>query len=365
MTIPRRLLISRTDRAGDLLLTLPVFSAARAAWPSTELIAHVRSYTAPLVRGQPEIDETIIDPDQAGLSGLRRLVHLFREAAPDAAIIVHPSPRVLLAAWFAGIPVRVGRASNAWQFLLNRRIVQHRSRNERHEFQYNLELLTGLGLEPVEFTPWVQLRQKALSAGHEQLLASGWQPFSAPAIICVHPGHGGSALNLDPEQYLDLCHRLLARKVSVVVTFGPGETELLPLFKTLQHPRLHLVTGIPDLEVLAGLLHHVDAFAGGSTGPLHLAAALGKPTAAFFPPVPGMTPKRWGPVGNQSLISMPTVDSCPGRCDGCRHRPCFGTIEMEPVATWLLDHANVAWVDPDDDILTRSTPSRPSRMADM
>jgi len=353
MTIPRRLLISRTDRAGDLLLTLPVFAAARAAWPEIELIAHVRAYTAPLLRGQPEVDETIIDPAEPGLPGLRRLVRLFREAAPDAAIIVHPAPRVLLAAWFAGIPIRVGRASNVWQFLLNRRFAQHRSRNERHEFQYNLDLLTGLGLEPIEFTPWVQLRQQAFSAGHDLLVASGWQPFSAPATVCVHPGHGGSAFNLAPGQYLDLCSRLLARKLSVVVTFGPEEACLLPLFKTLKHPRFHLVTNAPDLEALAGLLQHVDAFAGGSTGPLHLAAALGKPTAAFFPPVPGMTPKRWGPVGNQSLICMPTVDRCPNRCADCQHRPCFGKVDLEAVATWLLDHANVGWVDPDDAILTR------------
>lgn len=339
---PRRLLISRTDRAGDLLLTLPVFAAARAAWHHVSLIAHVRSYTAPLLRGQSEIDETLIDPAATGFSGLRELVRAFRQAAPDAAVIVHPAPRVLVAAWLAGIPIRVGRASNAWQFLLNRRCVQHRSRNERHEYEYNLDLLSGLGLDlfaptapqPVP-TPRLQLREEAVITGHQLLQAAGWHPDESPGMICVHPGHGGSANNLRPGQYLDLCRRLLERGFAILATFGPGEADLLPQFKALGHPRLHIVDAAPDLEALAGVLSHCDAFVGGSTGPLHLAAALGKPTAAFFPPRPSMTPKRWGPVGNESLVRVPPITDCPSLCDGCSHHPCLEAIDLAPVIDWL------------------------------
>ena len=341
MMPPQRLLISRTDRAGDLLLTLPVFAAARAAWPSIRLIAHVRSYTAPLLRGQAEIDEILIDHGQPGLSGLRRLVCSFRRVAPDAAVIVHPAPRVLLAAWFAGIPVRVGRASNAWQFLLNRPLVQHRSRNERHEYQYNLGLLSGLGLQPPDLSPRLHLRPEAVSAGRALLMVAGWDPATASATVCVHPGHGGSANNLQPGQYLDLCRRLLDRGRSVVLTFGPGEDALLEVFRGIAHPRLHLITSAPDLEVLAGVLHHVRAFAGGSTGPLHLAAALEKPTVAFFPPRPSMTPRRWGPAGNPALVCIPAVDSCPSRCEGCCHHPCLATIDLAPVVHWLLERTIV------------------------
>jgi heptosyltransferase-3 len=64
-----------------------------------------------------------------------------------------------------------------------------------------------------------------------------------------------------------------------------------------------------------------------STGPLHLAAAVGTPVVGLYPNKRVMTPVRWGPVGEGHVVLQPlTVCRCPeNRCD------CMKSISVESV----------------------------------
>ena len=119
-----KIIVSRTDRAGDLILTTPVFRELRAHFPKAQLIAHVRQYTAPVLRSCPEINHILIDDEYPDFL---KLAKAFKNEKADIIIIVHPAAKVINAAFFAGIPVRIGRASNLWQFMLNDRKHQKRS----------------------------------------------------------------------------------------------------------------------------------------------------------------------------------------------------------------------------------------------
>jgi len=331
-----RILVSRTDRAGDLVLTLPVFRELRAAFPQARLVAHVRPYTAPLLRGLPGLDGVLIDPVPPGLRGIRELTQRFRRERPDLAILVHPAPRVVLAAWLAGIPVRLGRASNVAQVFLTHRMVQNRSRNERHEYEYNLDLLTGLGLQPAPDPPRLALRPEAAPEARRRLdaLDASFQPGR---FVVVHPGHGGSAYNLSLERYIRLIRSLRERGLPVLATCGPGETGLARRLRDdPEGPVCPVIDDAPDLEALAALLATAGAFVGGSTGPLHIAAAAGVPVVAFFPPVRAMTPRRWGPVGGPALVLQPSRDTCEGVCKACPDRGCMDRIDLAPALHWLV-----------------------------
>jgi ADP-heptose:LPS heptosyltransferase len=326
-----RFLVSRTDRAGDLILTLPLFRELRRSFADAHIIAHVRSYTAPLLKLCPEVDEIIIDDDYpAGLlsSPLRQA---FQKLAVDHCFMVHPTGRAILAAWRAGIGRRTGRASNIWQLLLNDRRVQKRSRNEKHEFCYNLDLLTGT-VADISYSPYLfRLTDVQKTAGTATIADLG---LHRPIII--HPGHGGSAHNISTKRYAELAEMLLKHDLPVLISLGPGEEKLKSHFEPLKCDKLNFLCNIPDLAVLAEAFSACAAFVGGSTGPLHLAAALQLPTVAFFPPVAAMTPARWGPVGNRSLVLKPDLGYCNGRCDNCANKGCMAGIDLEPAFEWLL-----------------------------
>jgi len=84
-----------------------------------------------------------------------------------------------------------------------------------------------------------------------------------------------------------------------------------------------------NLRDFLGVLSGGDYFIGPSTGPLHLAAALGLGTVGLYPPVSTMSPKRWGPQGNWTQTVVPKVE-CPASrlCTGerCTYYNCMNEI---------------------------------------
>jgi ADP-heptose:LPS heptosyltransferase len=328
------ILVSRTDRAGDLILTLPVFRELRKAFPEAHLVAHVRKYTASIASLCKEIDEVLIDDnyDQGIVSNSLR--NTFKDHNFDRAIIVLPTGRSIVAAWRADIPEITGRASNIFQFFLTDGRVQKRSQNIKHEFEYNLDLLKGI-VPQIDYTPYrFDLKKTLVENGNEYLKRLGVN--NAPIII--HPGHGGSALNLPPELYSKIASRLIGFEKTVLVSLGPGEEVMEEYFFTLKDSgKLFILKNIPTFDELAGIFANCKAFIGGSTGPMHLAASIGLPTVAFFPPVKAMTPKRWGPVGCKSLIIKPNLPDCNGKCNRCRNNGCMKSIDILPVFDWLSE----------------------------
>jgi len=323
------IIVSRTDKAGDLILTSPMFRELRRQFPDARIIAHVKHYTASLIRLCPEVNEVLVDDDYPSILALSKA---FRDCAADMIIIVHPAARVILAAFLAGIVRRVGRASNVWQFFLSDRRVQKRSRNEKHEFQYNLQLLEGLvsniNLSGPSFVP---------GPADQSAAREIFSKLKVKKPVLIHPGHGGSAHNLSPESYAEIAQQLISAGFEILVSLGPGEEKMSGAFADCRKEQLDFLKNVPDFAVLAAVMQWCRAFIGGSTGPMHLAAAVGLPVLAFFPPVPAMTPKRWGPVAQKNLVLMPSVESCTTRCNQCKLMPCMGAIDLSRALAWLVE----------------------------
>ncbi len=328
------ILVSRTDRAGDLILTLPVFRELKRAFPEAYLVAHVKKYTASIAKMCKEIDEILIDDDFDQGIVSNSLCNSFKDHNFDRAFIILPSGRAIVAAWRAEIPIITGRASNIFQFFLNDRRVQKRSKNLKHEFQYNLDLLKGVVPE-IKYEPYRFVLEESLvkeGSFYLEQLGLTEQPY------VIHPGHGGSALNLPPEMYAKIASRLIGLRKEVIVSLGPGEEKMEEYFFTLKESgKIFFVKNIPTFNKLAAIFANCKAFIGGSTGPMHLAASIGLPSVAFFPPVKAMTPNRWGPVGCKSLVVKPNVPECNGKCLRCKYSGCMKSIELMPIFDWLSE----------------------------
>lgn len=87
----RRLVISRTDHIGDVVLSLPVFASVKKCFPEIKTMALVGSYTADVVRSCRWVDEVVAcDPDESLISVYRKLKH----AAPDAIVVLYRDSRL-------------------------------------------------------------------------------------------------------------------------------------------------------------------------------------------------------------------------------------------------------------------------------
>jgi len=332
----RHVLVVRTDRLGDMIVTTPLFTAIKRARPDCRLTVLASAAGAEVARAHPAVDAVEVDPIQAKGSGWRgtlRLARRLRRLRCDAAVVVHSKHRLAAAVWLAGIPVRVGPGQRGYSFLYNRPVVQdHRTPPIRHETSYCLDLLRPLGIEPdAGLRPTWTVAPTDAAAVDEILRARG----GGRGVVTIHPGHGGSSLNWTPERYAELADALAAeRGLAIAVTGAPHEAAVVARMCAAMHaPALNL-TGQLSIAQLAALIARSVLFVGSSTGPSHLAAAVGTPVVALYCPLAECVPERWRPQSDACTVLLPPVNQVCPTCLGpkCSFFPCMELIAPRTAA---------------------------------
>lgn len=311
----KKILVIRNDKLGDFMLAWPALALLRKNLPDAHIAVLVPAYTEPLARVCPPIDEVIVDPKLKGewRSG-RALAHRIEPERFDAVVTLFSRFDTALAVRLAGIPLRYAPATKLAQFFYNRRIPQRRSRSEKPEYEYNLDLvkafLAGQGIADIQpvAPPYLRFPEKEIQALEEEF-RRGQRIPSADRLIFLHSGHGGSANNLSLEQYAALARALAALPhVHLVLTAGPGEEARAQKLSDQLVGVAHSIAQSADgLVAFAKRLQFADLFISGSTGPLHIAGTLNRPTAAFYPRRRSSTALRWQTVNDpdKRLAFMP------------------------------------------------------------
>ncbi|HTY08042.1 MAG TPA: glycosyltransferase family 9 protein [Candidatus Edwardsbacteria bacterium] len=334
----RNILLVRTDRIGDVVLSLPCAALVKRALPGAAVTFLAREYTAPLVRMSPDVDGVISDdPADSAL----RLAAKLRRSRFDAAVLLHPTARLALALWLARIPVRVGTSFRLYSVLLNRRVAQHRRYSLKHELEHNLELAgQGLGIDHpaeaavrTEYVPQIIVPDDLVTSS----LATA-KVGERRSYIVVHPGSGGSAMDWPLERFAQLIDQISSSgtgngKWGIVVTLGPGEEPLKEKLRAHLKTEPIWVTGL-SLPELAAVLSQAKLVVANSTGPLHIATAAGTRVIGLFCPVVPCHPRRWGPYGPGHAVIMPDPDKV---CKECRGTECpqFDCMRSIPVSRVL------------------------------
>ncbi len=334
----RHILVVRTDRMGDMIVTTPLFAAIKRAYPQCRLTVLASAAGAAVAQAHPAVDAVEVDSREAKGSGWRGTLSLacrLRRLRCDAAVVVYAKHRLALAVWLARIPVRVGPGQRGYSFLFNRPVFQdHRHPPIRHESAYSLDLLRPLGIEPDPAArPRWQVAPNDLATVRELLASNGIA--AERTLVTIHPGCGGSSLNWTPQRYAELADALIAeRGVAVVVTGAAHETELVRQVCTaMRSPALNLA-GQLSVAQLAALIASSALYIGSSTGPSHLAAAVGTPVVALYCPLGECLPERWRPQGDRCTVLLPPVNQVCPTCLGpqCRYFPCMELISVERAA---------------------------------
>ena len=341
---PPTFLVSRTDAIGDVVLTLPVCGRLHQLFPGCRVVLVGRSYTAAVAAACPWVDGFLNLDDVQRLPKAEQVATLRQFGA---AAIVHVFPNKLLArlAQKARIPVRIGTRSR-WQHWLtcNRLVALSRRYSFLHEAQLNLQLLRPLGGAPATplpaVVPLVYLEApEPLAATWQQLLA---QRRPGQLNLILHPRSRGSAREWGLANFGHLARLLHQAGHRVFITGTAAEGEELAGWQRENAPYLAAdLTGQLSLPQLIAFIAAADGLVAGSTGPLHLAAALGRHALGLYPPIRPMHPGRWAPLGpHAEYLVFDKPD-----CQACRAQPaaciCIRAIEPTAVAMRML-----AWVPP-------------------
>lgn len=328
-----RILVVRTDRIGDVILTLPMLEAVRKNFPRAHVAVLVRQYTRELLANNPHVDEVLIYDDGRMLVPFFRMAATLRKRDFDVVFITYPRFRLAWLMYWAGIPLRVGTGYRWYSFLFNKMVYVHRKVAEKHEAEYNMDLLKAVGSEVVKISfPRLAISEQTMQNVQTRLRKLGIS--EEKTLVALHPGSGKSGRDWSPIKFGELGRKLRGLPdVQVVVTGGEGEEHLVRSVADIIGSDIPVVVNQFTLLEYAAFAGKCSLLVANSTGPLHIAAAMGIHVIGLYSQVTTMSPARWGPYTDRKTIFVP--QGKPVDCGSCVENgvecECMNSISVDEV----------------------------------
>lgn len=276
----KNILVIRNDRFGEFLLNIPAIRALKEAYPKARISLAVNPAVTELAGALDCVDEVLAWDKIKG--SLKK--HKF-----DLCVVLNPTKEAHWAAFWAGIPVRVGY-SRKWGFLLTHKLKDTKCLGDRHEVDCNLELVGLVGAKTLDKTLKIKVDDNL------------FKEFIGQRIVAIHPFTSDPVKQWPVERFMELARRITQETKAKVALVGRAEGRG-------QFPSGVVTAEIIDLinktslAELAALLKRCSLLVSGDSGPVHLAVAVGTPVVVLFRnDLPGKTSRRWGPWGEGHTV---------------------------------------------------------------
>ena len=330
----KRILVVRTDRIGDVLLSTCAIKALRENYPNAYIAMMVSPYAKDIVDGNPYLDEVIIYDKDGKHKSWRRSIKFARNLKKkrfDLSIILHPTNRVHLITFFAGIRRRIGY-DRKLGILLTDRLKHTKQFGEKHELEYSLDLVRYLGIRTEDKNLFIPIRLESEAWVEELFKQEGIK--KTDKLLAIHPGASCPSKVWPAERFAKAADRL--RDIygfKVLLIAGPKDiAKAETVIKNMQHPLINLAAKT-SVSQLASVLKRCQLFISNDSGPVHIASAVGTPVISIFGRNQrGLSPTRWGPVGRKDRILHKEVGCIECLAHNCiKEFACLKAITVEDV----------------------------------
>jgi lipopolysaccharide heptosyltransferase I len=323
---PHRILIIKPSAIGDVVHALPVLNLLRRHWPAAKIDWLVTPACAGLLEGHPQLDEVVLFNRRHYGPGwykpaiaweFIRWTYQLRRRRYDLVIDLQGLFRSGWLAWATGAPRRIGFANareGGWIFYTQR---IHAGTVDQHAVERYLKLAQALGCStgPIEFHLAVS------DADHQaaSVLLEGEEPFAV-----LLPGTNWPTKRWPIEHFAALVGPLRERfGLRAIVAGGPDESQLAQ-----QIPGAVNLAGRTTLGQLTALLQRADLIIANDSGPMHIAAALGRPLVSLFGPT---NPVRTGPFNRADSVLRINIACSPCYSRKCTHQSCLRWLSPDDV----------------------------------
>ncbi len=329
-----RILIVRTDRIGDVVLSTPAITAARKAFPQAYIAMMVSPETQEIVKGNPYLNEIILYDKKARHKSFLKTFSFamrLREKKFDLALILHSTARINLMCFLAGITRRVGYARGKMDFLLTDRLEYKKRLGEKHEAEYSLDVLRRAGIN-AEISPLVMTVKKKDEESVDRLLREAG--LDKERFVVLHPGASDVSKMWPREKFAELADVLIDRfGVGVVFVSSAEQMKTGEEAKRLMKNKPVFLCGQTSLGELAALLKRASLFVSNDSGPVHIACAVGAPVISIFSRnEKGLSPKRWAPLGKKTRVAHKDVGCVECLAHNCKKAfLCINSVSVEEI----------------------------------
>ena len=322
---PQRILLIKPSAIGDVVHTLPIWNLLRNHWPGAQISWLVTPACAGLLDGLPGLNVIRFERGRLAnawrsASAAKELLGLgqgLRDLRFDLVIDLQGLFRSGWMTWQTKAPIRVGfdnAREFSWAFYTHRVPVDTR---EQHATDRYLKVLAALGVptSPIEYPFAKDDRDFA----HVERLLPGGKKY-----VVLLPGTNWPTKRWPVEKFARLVEPLKQRFGLDVVVAGGADVEQL----AHQIPHATTLAGKTNLRQLVALLDRANLVIANDSGPMHIAAALGRPLVALYGPT---NPVRTGPYGRMESVLRLDIPCSPCYSRRCSHQSCLQWLDVEPV----------------------------------
>lgn len=321
---PRRVLIVKPSAIGDVVHALPILRLLKNHWPAARFSWLITPACAGIIDGHPLLYEVIrFDRKTYGrdwkkpavLRQLLRFAAGLRDRRFDVAIDLQGLFRSGWLTFQSAAPVRIG-LSDAREFATL--FYTHRvsvGRKEQHAIDryLNVPEALGAGRGPVIF-PFASTAADAAFI----------QQRVPPRYALMFPGTNWATKRWPVDRFAALVEPLRQRfGLSTVVGGAPSEVDLAS-----QIPADLDLAGKTTLNQLVELVRNAEVVVSNDSGPMHIAAALGRPLVAPFGPTNAV---RTGPYGSMKSVIRLNIACSPCYSRECSHQSCLRKLNLADV----------------------------------
>ena len=334
----KRILLIRTDRIGDVLLTTPAIEAVRERFPLAHIAMMVRPYAKDIVNGNPYIDEVIIyDKYREHKSFIKtfQFSGTLKKKNFDLAVIFHPTNRTHAIAYLAAIPRRIGYKYK-FSGLLTDTVLYTKDQGLRHESDYVFDVLKPLGIiNQKNKKLFMPVKPESESSVNLIMFSAGIAEHDK--IVIMHPGASCDSKTWPAERFAQLADKLSDEfKAKIIITAGNEKRDMdcAKFMRDKMRASAVFLAGKLTISELASCIKKAVIFISNDSGPVHIACALGIPSIVIFGRAQkGLSPKRWGPIGEKDIVLHKDA-GCAEKClaHNCRKNfECLKAVSVDEV----------------------------------
>ena len=317
---------------GDVVFTTPVIRALRRRYPDARLTYLVEEAAAPVVAGNPHLDDVITIRHSRGWRRLAddlRIARRLRACRFDVVIDLHGGPRSAWLTWATRAPMRVGYDVPGRQWMYTRVFHRPRDRGPIHSVENQWDLLgsfdPALAGPPDPARDRVEMSVDAAARARLEARLAGFGASQERQLVVLHVSAGNPFRRWPESSFADLAANLAggAHRL-VLVTSGPSDhAAAARVVAAARRSVPATASRIVDAEGVSlaefrALMDRAALFVGGDSGPLHIAATSDVAVVGLYGPTLPIRSAPWRPRD----LPTASVDAGALPCRPCDQRSC-------------------------------------------
>ena len=303
---PKKILILKLRKLGDVLLTTPAISQLSKLYPKAEITIITEPLGAQVFRNSSSVERVwVIHRNPTTIDFIKLCYKVYKEHF-DIVIDFYHHNKTALITNLSRAPHRFGFAKGDKKALSYNHTVALTEKNYTLDYSalHNLRLTEALG------TNYDYLKLEfdidRLTKDYGASFAREYKFTDKVIAFCAQSERSGAQVS--QELLADIGNWLIAKGYVLYFVYGPGERELAsPVYdKIIDKNKCIIDYKMPTVEQVRAIFEHCFMYIGNDGGNKHIAVATNLPSIGFFN---GDKPDVWTPPSSTKHRYLQTLDN--------------------------------------------------------